>query len=68
MFLHEYDSLDENIVYQFPDSIINEIKTKFSGYALPTICNGIEVIIEENTSSTSRTRTAKKKFHIPQVS
>lgn len=38
----EYSNLDETISYTFPDSIIEDVRVKFKGHHLPTICNGIE--------------------------
>lgn len=59
LFMHEYDNLDENIVYQFPDRIIQDVKEKFIGCSFPTICNGIETSTNPNSKS--------KKYSIPDV-
>lgn len=57
MYMKEYDNLDENIVYQFPDRIIQSVKEKFIGCSLPTICNGIE----------SHSHGNSKKLSIPEI-
>ena len=59
VYMHEYDNLDENIVYQFPDNVIKDVKEKFIGCSFPTICNGIE--------SHSHGHTKQKKYSIPDI-
>lgn len=60
MYMHEYDNLDENIVYQFPDRIVKDVKNKFMGCSFPTICNGIE-------SHSNSQRENRKKYSIPDI-
>jgi len=78
IFMHEYENLDENIVYQFPDSIIMDVKEKFINCAMPTICNGIEIIHHNNNSNNNNNNNrfgqlqnnmnnTQKKYSIPEI-
>ena len=58
--MKEYDSLDENILYEFPKHILKETRDNFKGYSMPTICNGINVI--ENDV---QPRKKRKRYTIP---
>jgi hypothetical protein len=64
----EYDNVDENIIYEFPKRIINDTKTKFKKFNLPTICNGIEIVEEEVEPRLFTMGSRKKKkrsYNIP---
>lgn len=65
IFMKDYDHLDTNMTYEVPDSILNEVRTKFEGCALPTICNGIEII--DTNSSLRNKNTQRKKYTIPDI-
>jgi len=64
--MREYDQLDENLQYEFPVRIIRMVRKRFKECALPTICNGIE-IVENDVSIKGRGRRLAKKFVIPGV-
>jgi hypothetical protein len=64
----EYDNIDENIIYEFPKRIINDTKTKFKKFNLPTICNGIEIVEEEvepRLFSLGSRKKKKRSYNIP---
>lgn len=61
--MKEYDNLDENILYEFPRHLLNDVRNKFKGYSMPTICNGIS-IIENDVQLRNR---KKKKYTIPDI-
>ena len=64
----EYDNVDENIIYEFPKRIINDTKTTFKKFNLPTICNGIEIVEEEVEPRLFTMGSRKKKkrsYNIP---
>ena len=64
----EYDNVDENIIYEFPKRIINDTKTKFKKFNLPTICNGIEIVEEEvepRLFSIGSKKKKKRSYNIP---
>lgn len=56
----EYNNLDENIAYQFPDDVIDDVRIKFGGHYMPTICNGIERKKNEDESASTIVRTVSK--------
>lgn len=66
IYLSEYDTLDENLVYQFPDSVIKDVKTKFEGHSMPTICNGIETVHEKKKNGKVLAHR-KKTYNIPDI-
>jgi hypothetical protein len=61
-FLREYDYLDDSLTYEFPRHIINDVKSKFSSYSLPTICNGIEVSEYDVQPREHKTRKRVRRF------
>lgn len=58
--MREYENLDENTQYEFPDHIIRNVSREFSNYNLPIICDGIQSI-----SNDIEPRSKKRNHGVP---